>query len=768
MNLTEEQQLIVAHNGGHAKVSAVAGSGKTTTMVARVRHLLEQGVAANRIMVLMFNRSARDSFSAKLNAALKPLGLFPPEVRTFHSLGLRLVQSFCKRGSLAARTLLTADYQLEQLAKEAVKQAMEQDDDSRNWLAKDAMEGFLNFIDLVKANTRPPAALFDELGLDDSLSYFIHAFEVFEQIRNQQRVRFYADLIYEPVMAILADPALAQWVGNHVDHIIVDEYQDINEVQQQLLKAIAGSLAKVMVVGDVDQCIYEWRGARPEYIIDRFQHDFPNPATYTLSYTFRFGHQLSLAANHLIHNNHLRDRKLCRSFPGSRETQLHCVIDEHPHPIIGIVGDWQKQGRTLREAAALVRIFAMSVPLELALLEAAIPYRLLGHERVFECPEIMALTGFLMLCHGGSNLPPEMITAMLANPHLGLKRDSLDALARDIASSSDQAPELILSRINRDTPPFLQRQIEERAIAWREIQQLPKSSKAHDILSVIINKTGLFDFYHSFSSRLSQADNRIKTCQAYVSFAQRLNLPIDQFLDQIDHLHHQSAEPAEESLLITSIHRAKGLEWPLVIIPGLTDGSFPMIEDTSELALSNPEDERRLFYVAMTRARERLFFIHPQDPRLLRQQQAGASRFIPPVEDKPPVASRFLYESNLWLSSKLGDAILLDDAPSPANHHLTPITAADSELANDYLRAIDSGLPRIQSPAPRKNKVKAANTGGFLTIDDLAEGLMVHHQIFGNGVVTAVPDRQRGKVKVLFEIYGPKVLIADIAKLVGL
>ena len=114
-------------------------------------------------------------------------------------------------------------------------------------------------------------------------------------------------------MAMLADDELAAWVADRVEHIIVDEYQDINEAQQQLLKILAGKRARVMVVGDVDQCIYEWRGARPEYITSRFQLDFPKPDNYQLSYTFRYGHQLSLAANHLIAGNRKRDQKLCIS-----------------------------------------------------------------------------------------------------------------------------------------------------------------------------------------------------------------------------------------------------------------------------------------------------------------------------------------------------------------------------------------------------------------------------------------------------------------------
>ena len=763
MNLTPEQRLIVAHAGGHTKVSAVAGSGKTTTMVARIRRLLEQGVTANHIMVLMFNRSARDSFCATLNAALQPVGLAAPEVRTFHALGLRLVESFTRRGALPARTLLTADYQLEKYAKEAMKKALEACDDSREWLAKENLEAFLTFIDLVKAGTLPAAILFDDLRLDNDLAYFIDAFALFEETRNEQGIRFFADLIHEPVMAMLADPSLAQWVGNRVEHIIVDEYQDINEVQQQLLRTIAGSRAKVMVVGDVDQCIYEWRGARPEYITDRFQHDFQNPTDYTLSYTFRFGHRLSLAANHLLRNNLLRDRKLCLSCPGSRDTELHCLPEGEVHPILAILDGWQQQGRSLREAAALVRLFAMSVPLELALLEAGIPYTLLGHERVFQCPEIMALTGFLSLIHGRREMTPESAEAMLSNPHLGLKREKLETLARSIAANPRQAPELILGQISRDTPPFIKRQMESRAVAWKEIQGLPTSTKAHDLLSVVINKTGLFEFYHSFSTRLSQAENRIRTCQAFLGFARRRNCSLAPFLDEIDRLRHAATpEPEANALLITSIHRAKGLEWPLVIVPGLSDGAFPLLDDQPESVLANQEDERRLCYVAMTRAREQLFLLHPPDPRLLKQQESGTGHFITP-EDDTPRASRFLYEANLGLSSRLGAALHAEPAERKG------VFASDCETANSYLTAIGSSLPPVCPPARKKSDARQrTNKDAYLPISEIAEGMMVVHRTFGTGVVTRVPDRSQGKVEVQFPGQGKKVLIAHIAKLEAL
>ncbi|MCJ7602830.1 MAG: ATP-dependent helicase, partial [Desulfobulbaceae bacterium] len=687
----------------------------------------------------------------------------PPEVRTFHSLGLRLVNSFTRGKYLPAYTLVTEEYQLEKLAKSAVRQIIDQDNGSEEWLSGENMEGFLTFIDLVKSDTMPVEKLFSSLHLAERFAYFIDAFEIFEADRKARKIRFYADLIHEPVMAMLGNRQLADWVANNVDHIIVDEYQDINEVQQQLLKIIAGHRAEVMVVGDVDQCIYEWRGAKPEYITKRFQQDFPKPATYTLSYTFRYGHRLSLAANHLITNNRLRDRKLCLSFSTTDDTRLSCLQEKEPHPILAILAELAGESRSAAEVAVLVRMFAMSVPVELALLEAHIPYRLVGHEQVFACPEIKALSGYLHLCQGSvGELEPDtasdIIEAMLTHPHLGVKREKIRELVGKIVRQPDRAAELILAAVSPDTPPFLQKRFARTAETWHEIAKLPSTARAGKVLDKVINKTNLFDYYRNISSRISTAENRIKTCQAFVRFAARLNLTVAPFLEKIRTLRQQDAAPVGDCLLITSIHRAKGLEWPVVIIPGLTDGSFPLILDDREGAFDNLEDERRLFYVAMTRARQKVFFIHPPDSRFTRMEKTGNARYPHHSGDDAFPASRFLYEANLGLSSRLGEAVRQGE-----NYSGKPIIARDIDVANSYLAAINSPVTPVEKP--RQPSPPRAGKKEILKINDLAEGLLVKHPIFGPGVITAVLDRRTGKIQVLFDHHGTKTLIAEIARL---
>jgi len=762
MNLTEEQLRIIHHSGGHARVSAVAGSGKTTTMVARVGHLLQQGASANLIMVLMFNKSARDSFALAMENRLSSLESQLPEVRTFHSLGLRLVNSFTRRGALPVYTLVTEEYIQEKLARQVANEVYREEQENEGWLAGDEVEEFLAFIDRVKSTITGPGEVFNKLNLSSRYAYFIRAYGVFEKVRKARKIRFYADLIHEPLMAMLADDDLAAWVTDRVEHIIVDEYQDINEAQQQLLKILAGERAKVMVVGDVDQCIYEWRGARPEYITTRFQLDFPTPQNYQLSYTFRYGHQLSLAANHLISGNRKRDRKLCISHETTEKTVLTCLEEQKKHPVVSVLSEWRGKKRSLGDAVVLVRLFAQSVPVELALLEAGIKYRLEGNAQVFDCPEVLALTGYLKLVLGTMDEDDresrqQMLTAMLSQPHLGIKREDMALLVKSIAENPGGAAELLCSWStsgnlgNSDLPPFIRKRFEETAANWRWLAGCSSSGRAEILLKQIVEKLKLYDFYHNFTARSATAENRVKTCQAFINFAASQKLSIRQFLKKIKEFQVTGREAAEEALLITSVHRSKGLEWPLVILPGLEEGAFPFYRER-ESGIDDLEDERRLFYVAMTRAIEQVVCIHPVDAELKR----CITKCCGKIPGQMVRASRFLYEANPGLSVCLGE--ILSDV-----HADRTVTADDTTIAKEYLHAVGTSVQL--SEEKKEERMEDRPVRKTLEIHEIAEGLRVWHQVFGAGTVVAVKDRRQGRLTVSFEDHGEMILLANYAKL---
>ena len=701
MRLTGEQEDIIRHSGGHASVSAVAGSGKTTAMISRVGHLLRQGIAPDKILVLMFNRSARAVFTERLHESLARTGLRSPAVRTFHSLGLRLVESFTAKQHLPRYRLVTEEFQLEKLAREAMKKYAAEADGDETWSSKEGIEGFLLFIGMVKTDVATPQEVFAVCGFEEKLFYYTGAYKTFESLRKVARIRFYQDLIHEPVMAMQQQQELADWVADHIDHIIVDEYQDINEVQQQLLVHIAGQRAHVMVVGDVDQCIYEWRGAKPEYIVSRFARDFPRPTTYTLSYSFRYGHRLALAANHLIANNRLRDRKLCLAWPGNPDTRITCLPEGESHPVVGIITDWQRANRGLDEAAVLVRIYAQSVPVELALLEHNIPYRLVGSETVFSCTEIRALLGYLRLCQGslqeteGQSIGLATVLAMLTNPHLWLKKDLLRNLAQEILKKPGSAGALIEHYADEAGSPYLASRMLTIAGIWRKIRKKSPRTRAVTVLNTLIEETDLYAHF-LYAARPSVAENKIKTCQSFIRFAQNTGLSVNDFLDEIERLADKEAGKdlagEQNSLLITSIHRAKGLEWPLVILPGLEEGAVPFRQEKGEQEVEDIEDERRLFYVGMTRAKEELCLLYPQDRRLEQRKKAGDSRSPVTTKKGACSASCFLYEANLNFSDGLGERILAAESAKEKKKKKEPIQAVDLTIGKRYLKAVKTSV----------------------------------------------------------------------------
>ena len=291
---------------------------------------------------------------------------------------------------------------------------------------------------------------------------------------------------------------------------------------------------------------------------------------------------------------------------------------------------------------------------------------------------------------------------------------------------------------------------------------LPASAKAQNLLETIIQTNDLFSFYHRISTRKATAVNRIKTCIAFQHFAGRLNLPVSSFLQAVEQLQEVNRGIHADKLLITSIHRAKGLEWPLVIVPGLEDGAFPLLSEEVQSPFDNLEDERRLFYVAMTRAINDVVFTHPNDSMFTKRKKSGSCYFPPRTDNKITApASRFLYESNLRLSDQLGKAIQCDDQEAGM-----VIQAGTIHMANRYLKAIDSPIPPLRSTKKSKNNHSPKTHGSdFLSINELAEGVMVRSAFFGVGVVSRIIDRGSGKVCVLFNDHGEKILVTAIAKL---
>jgi DNA helicase-2/ATP-dependent DNA helicase PcrA len=646
--LTAEQRDIITAGYEHAVITAVAGSGKTSTLAWRIRYLLEQGHDPARMLVLMFNRSARHDFQHKLASVTRGTQLALPEVRTYHAMGLRLYKRFVREGYLPgfSDVVLTEqeiNFQAWLLVRRLVPEAL-QDEARRN--KKEYVEAATGFIDRVKTTLSPAEIVFEQMGYDDKHRYLIDLFHSFEQWRKRESRISYADMLYEPVMAIHQNPPLQRLVANKMDIILVDEYQDTNEIQHLLLRYVAGERARVTVVGDPDQTIYEFRGARPDFILSRFGEEFGQPLEQTLSYSFRYGHRLALLANHLITHNTGRKDVLCHAHTTTPATAIELHEDESdPHRVLAIL---EKQTQEQRDnTAILFRVWSQSVAIELRLLASGMSYRIDRGKGALFSREIEAVTSLLQVVSGNLAQTPEVDRMTLARnllrfPHVGLKEPELNSLAQSLACFDEDWGKRLLAMDFDALSPLPARKLRRLG------ETLLLLDRFKGPVSRLIDRyaldTELFEGIRSLAMTHESANERIETVRGFQSYLSGLKLSAADALAHLRDLKNRAGGHQSGGVLLSTIHRTKGLEWSTVILPGLQEKYLPYSPRQAEDLAGFIESERRLLYVALTRTRRQLHLI----------TRASDAR---PAMDADQAPSRFINELRFDLSEQLGAAL---------------------------------------------------------------------------------------------------------------
>ncbi|PFG10919.1 ATP-dependent helicase [Marinobacter sp. LV10MA510-1] len=719
--LTDEQRSIISAGFEHAVITAVAGSGKTTTLAWRIRYLLHQGHDPARMLVLMFNRSAKMDFERKLQTVCGNSGLALPEIRTYHAMGLRLYRRFVREGYLpnfSANILSDAEinYQVFQLSRRLVPEDLA-DELRRN--KKEFIETATGFIDRVKTSLSPAEIVFEDMEFTERQRYLIDLFHGFEQWRKGQSRISFADMLYEPVMAIHQNPPLQGLVANKMDLILVDEYQDTNEIQHLLLRYVAGDRARVTVVGDPDQTIYEFRGAKPEFILRRFSDEFESPLEQTLSYSFRYGHRVALLANHLIHNNSGRkDFKLCHAHPSTPATTitLHRQ-DNDADTVLQLLQ--AKTAEQLTDTAILFRVWSQSVAIELKLLARQVPYRIDAGKGALFSREVQAIMALLQVVTGQLRLLPdsdrlELARQLLRFPHVGLKEPELDQLARFLAGFGEDWAQRILAMDFNALAPMAARKLRKLAEALNQLSGY--RGPVAGVISVYADSTDLYDGIRSLALTHDSAEERINTIQGFRQYLKSLDINAEKALAHLHTLKQQAGAHRNDGqdtqpagVLLSTIHRTKGLEWPTVIVPGLQEKYLPYSPRAEDNLRAHLESERRLLYVAITRSRQQLHLI----------TRPASSR---PHLDGEQGPSRFVAECCFELSDELGGAL----------HQLE---GSNAIAMNAPLTAISERYGR------REGVTLSGETSQENNDQPLWQRERLQHAIFGAGTVVSEDER---------------------------
>lgn len=716
MALSPQQHEVVVHDfKRHALVLAVAGSGKSTTMVERIAYLIEaMKVDPARVAAVMFNKKAADEMLSKLQKRLGKRSA--PGSMTFHGLGTRILKILVQGGFAEPWAFEANTYKAEKFTAEVITSACKKHGHKYPRLvARD----FLGFVNRVKSDLSTPAEVWAAGDWPARYEWFVPWYNQFEKERAERKIRFFSDLIYDPVQIMMKNDLAAAYINGRYLHIILDEYQDICESQQRMIRYLAGDVAKVMSVGDDDQTIYGFCGAKSDYILRKFHEDFPGGITYKLDRTWRYGHALSCAANYVISGNVDRADKICISSPKAPNTNLHLEYEGFVNgkpKIVSIVDKWLKGGGQLTEMVVLVRSYSKSAESQFHLLQHGIPFRLEGGDEasVLENKWVASLIGWMQLAAGQIAR-----NAYAGDPDIGSimnLRKFIDVPTLDVGWENSgilaklvlQHPEeglgfgnFVSSRVSPNNQMMADRVL-RRGKLWRKLRSMGKA-REYPKPVILLNELMYFlDIEKSVlkeANKQEDADEVLNLIEAFLDYV-KLNSKgksLPEFMNHIQDLltFSDSAKQSTEALLITSCHRSKGMEWPCVIMPSLYQGAFPHVprsfhESRIEAHLA---DERRLFYVAMTRAIRDLYMIAPRDPMLdewLRACKGGNCDDVIPFVKDVSVASQFLYESNLYLSKAL-PAILAGGKGRGS------LRASSPELLNQYLNelGVDFQVPKI-------------------------------------------------------------------------
>lgn len=646
--LNEPQREAVLCTEGPLLVLAGAGSGKTRVLTHRIAHLVvDLGVAPWQIMAITFTNKAAAEMRERLGQLMGGYvrGMW---VSTFHSMCVRILRSDCERLGFAPGFTIYDDSDSKSLVKRIMAEL--------NIDPKRYPESMVrNRISKAKNELVTPE-VFEDRYKDPTAQVVGRIYKVLQERLRALNAFDFDDLLLYTYLLLKNHKEVLEVYQDRFRYLLVDEYQDTNHAQYALTQLLAAKHRNIMVVGDDDQSIYSWRGADLSNILD-FEKDYPEAHVVKLEENYRSTGNILAAANAVIENNLMRKRKTLFTSQGEGEKIMVFTASDERDEGRWIAAEIEHQhgnGTSYNQMAVFYRTNAQSRMLEDMLLRAGVPYRLVGGTRFFDRAEIRDVMAYLNLVVNPTN---DVAAQRVINvPKRGIGNTTIEHI-RTVAAGNRctflQAAELCM--LDEGIRPNTRKAIAEFVGIIHEAQQY--SGDLRKVIEMIVDKAGIIEFYRNNPSEDSQS--RIENIQEFfgvVDEYRETHEDADALFEAPKVGEDQSAETppvrvfeadslsdfvewvtlrtdmdtmAEDGAAVTlmTIHSAKGLEFDCVFVAGLEESIFP--HSNSSFDPQGLEEERRLAYVAITRARKRLYLTAALTRRIFGQTNANpVSRFI--------------------------------------------------------------------------------------------------------------------------------------------
>lgn len=657
--LNGAQQNAVTTTEGPVLILAGAGSGKTKTLTHRIAYLLQHGnIWPNEILAVTFTNKAAKEMRERLSALTGQPNTrgFMPWMGTFHGICVRLLRQDGAVIGISPNFVIYDEDDRQGLIKQAMKSLGIGSDKVKPKMVSAMISNAKN--DLVSPSDYAEAASY---GFQQQIAKI---YLQYEQLRATAGALDFDDLLIETVRLFKESATARAKYRRQFKHILIDEYQDTNAAQYAIVKYLVNEQKNICVVGDDWQSIYSWRGADFTNIL-HFERDFPGATVVKLEQNYRSTGSILDAAHRVIAKNKERtDKKLWTSAGKGAPVQVLGTYDEAEEAFTvasRISAQVQIGARRYGDFAVLYRMNAQSYALERAFIQLRIPYQLVGGVRFYDRKEVKDIVSYLRLAYQPNDL---MSFTRVANvPARGLGQTSLEKF---INWQSNSGLDIITALLSSSQVSGLQARARSAfgvlGGILKEIQTISlNGSNPAEVIERLLELTRYREYLLDGSP---QAEDRDANVGVLVSDAKSF-VALEDFLNEIALMSSVDTSSSDENVTLMTMHAAKGLEFPVVFMTGLEEGLFPSARSL-ESGPKELEEERRLCYVGMTRAKEELFLTHVQSRMQFGQRSyAMPSRFLDDMgyvvaaygPDRPAVPSYDEFESDLVNDFEIGEQV---------------------------------------------------------------------------------------------------------------
>lgn len=622
-DLNPAQTDAVKTTSGPVLILAGAGSGKTKTLTHRIAYLMvHENVWPNEILAVTFTNKAAKEMRERLGLLIGQEGstrTFMPWMGTFHGICVKLLRIDGDKIGIQSNYVIYDEDDRQGLIKQAMKQLSIADKQIKPRAVSSAI-----------SNAKNELLSPEELASTSHYPFqqaVAKIYAVYEKMRIKAGALDFDDLLIETVRLFRDQPEVRKKWRAQFKHILIDEYQDTNAAQYAIVKSLVGEDRNICVVGDDWQSIYSWRGADFTNILN-FERDFPGAKVIKLEQNYRSTGAILEAAHNVITKNTQRtDKELWTAEPTGAPVQVHPVYDEaeEAYTVVSRIGVQASMGaRKYGDFAILYRTNSQSYTLERALIQQRVPYQIVGGVRFYDRKEIKDIIAYLRLLYQPND---RMSFSRIVNiPTRGIGATSLEKFLIWQASSG---LDIVSALVNAEQTSSVMARARIAFVKLGETLRVLQSkvesnTSPSEIIEALITKTGYRDY---ILDGTPQAEEREANIGSLISDAKAF-VSVPDFLEEVALMSSADTNSHEQKVTLMTIHAAKGLEFPVVFMVGMEEGIFPHSR-VYEAGPAELEEERRLCYVGMTRAREELHLSYAQSRLQFGQRSYNpASRFL--------------------------------------------------------------------------------------------------------------------------------------------